>query len=105
MKHDNILVTTRMRALQLRAERQEERRFGRFSNWFYRKFANLRHKSRPSLGLAGLLAMSFRFLGWWFCDYGHLTRRLLDDGGAQSMYMDEHGGRIVRLLSLPLQSL
>ena len=105
MKHDNILVANRMRALQLRAERQEERGFGRFSNWFYGTFANYgTSPGRPLVWLVAGYVVSL-LLGWWFCDYGHLTRRLIDDGGAQSMYLDEHGGKIVRVLSLPLQSI
>ena len=105
MKHDNILVANRMRALQLRAERLDERGFGRFSNWFYGTFANYGTSSgRPLIWLVASYAVSL-LLGWWLCDYGHLTRRLFDDGGAQSMYLDEHGGRIVRVLSLPLQSI
>lgn len=60
MKHDNMLVAHRMRTLQLRAERLDERGFGRFSNWFYGTFANYGTSSGHPL-VCWLQAMPFRF--------------------------------------------
>ena len=105
MKHDNVLVANLMRALQFRSERNTERGFSWVVNWFYGTFAS--HGTSPGrpLVILGTLYLFSILLGWYFCDYGHLTRMLPADGGVHPVYASEPTGRAVRLALLPLQSI
>jgi hypothetical protein len=104
MKHDNVLMANLIRALLLRSERETERWFAWFTNWFYGTFAKYgTSPGRPLVWLLVLYILTALYI--YRYDQGAITQPIQFYTGAYSALLDWQDGRFHRSLLLPLQSL